>query len=81
MEAQILERFSAILAEILGADTVQLEMDTTRAEVDGWDSFNYINFIVAVELENNVKFSVSDVESFRNVGEIVTALRSLLEHG
>ena len=37
-----------------------------------WDSFNYINFIVAVEIEFGVKFKVADIESFANVGAIVT---------
>ena len=41
------------------------------------DSFNYINFIVAVEIEFGVKFKVADVESFADVGAIVTELRSI----
>jgi acyl carrier protein len=39
-----------------------------------WDSFNYINFIVAVEAEFGVKFRIADVESFPNVGAIVKTI-------
>ena len=39
--------------------------------MSNWDSFNYINFIVAVEREFGVKFKVADIESFLNVGAIV----------
>ena len=39
------------------------------ADVPNWDSFAYINFIVAVEMELGIKFSVAEVESFETVGE------------
>jgi acyl carrier protein len=38
----------------------------------------YVNFIVGVELELQIKFSVADVESFETVGDIVSEARSLL---
>jgi acyl carrier protein len=47
-------------------------MKTRREDVPNWDSFNYINFIVAVEIKFGVKFKIADVESFPNVGAIVT---------
>jgi acyl carrier protein len=46
-------------------------MNTKRDEVPNWDSFAYVNFIVAVEMEFGMKFRVADVESFQNVGAIV----------
>ena len=54
-----------------------LTMETQRQEVPNWDSFNYINFIVALEIEFGVKFKVADIESFANVGAIVTELKNL----
>jgi len=53
-------------------------MQTRREDVPNWDSFNYINFIVAVEIEFDVKFRVADIESFENVGAIVAETRDLL---
>jgi acyl carrier protein len=53
-------------------------METGRKDVPNWDSLNYINFIVAVEIELGVKFRVADVESFANVGAIVARSRALL---
>ena len=46
-------------------------METRREDIPDWDSFNYVNFIVAVEMEFGVKFKVADIESFPNVGSIV----------
>lgn len=75
---ELLESFSSTLADILGADDLALAMETERRQVPGWDSFNYINFIVALEIQYDVKFRVSDVEAFKNVGDIVNELQSML---
>ncbi len=78
-DRDILQRFSAILADLLGDDSIELTRESKRDDVPGWDSFNYINFIVAVEMEFGVKFRVSDVEAFLNVGEIADELKSLAD--
>jgi acyl carrier protein len=75
---ELLQEFSEILSSILGNDDVTLNMQTIRADVPDWDSFNYVNFIVAVETELNIRFSVSDVESFETVGDIVNETKKLL---
>jgi acyl carrier protein len=68
---EILTAFTRILRDLLLDDSIVLTMETRREDVPNWDSFNYINFIVAVEIEFGVKFKVADIESFANVGAIV----------
>lgn len=70
-EQDILTSFTRILRDLLLDDSIVLTKETRREEVPGWDSFNYINFMVAVEGEFGVKFKVADIESFENVGAIV----------
>ena len=73
-----LQLFTRLLRGILFDDSVELTMDTRREDVSNWDSFNYINFIVAVETELGVKFKVADIEAFQNVGEIVGQTREMV---
>ena len=77
-DQDLLTVFTRTLRDLLGDDSIVLAMNTRRGDVEGWDSFMYVNFIVAVELELRIKFSVSDVESFETVGDIVAEARSLL---
>lgn len=77
-EEDILAAFTRILRDLLGDDSIVLTMDTQRSDVPNWDSFMYVNFIVAAEQELKVKFSVADVESFVTVGDIVREARALL---
>jgi acyl carrier protein len=69
---EILSAFTHILRDLLPDDSIALTMETRRDDIPNWDSFNYINFIVAVETKFGVKFKIADVESFENVGAIVT---------
>jgi acyl carrier protein len=71
---ELLRSLAEILADLLGVDSVDLSMDTRREDVDGWDSLSYVNFIAVVEMRYGVKFRVSEMESFRNVGEIVHSI-------
>ena len=76
-DQEILTKFTLILRDLLLDDSIVLTMETQREEVPNWDSFNYINFIVAVEIEFGVKFKVADIESFANVGAIVAELKKM----
>jgi len=76
-DEEVLAALSRILGELIGDESLQLTMSTRRDEVNGWDSFTYINFIVALEQELGVKFGVAEIESFENVGAIVSRIRQL----
>jgi acyl carrier protein len=75
---EILDVFTRVLRDLLADDSVVLEMGTTRDEVPDWDSFKYVTFIVAVEMELGIKYRIADVESFQTVGDIVTETQALL---
>jgi acyl carrier protein len=77
-DEEILTAFTHILRDLLLDDSIVLTMETRRENIPNWDSFNYVNFIVAVEIRFGVKFKVADIESFANVGVIVTETAKML---
>jgi acyl carrier protein len=76
-DQELLAVFTRVLRDLLSDDSIELTMNTRREDVPGWDSFTYVNFIVAIEIELGVKFKVADVESFENVGAIVAATKAM----
>lgn len=76
-EDEVLTKLEAILQSLLGDASIKLAARTTRADVPGWDSFAYVNFIVAVETEFGIRFQLAEVESFETVGEIARAVVAL----
>jgi acyl carrier protein len=77
-DQDILNGLTRILRDLLSDDSIVLTMETKRDEVPNWDSFAYVNFIVAVEIEFGMKFGVAEVESFENVGAIVRRIGAIL---
>jgi acyl carrier protein len=76
---ELLQSFTQILRNLIGDDSIVLTANTSRPDVAGWDSFNYVNFVVAVEMQYGVKFRVAEVESFQTVGEIALRTLALLQ--
>ena len=77
-DPEILAIFTRLLRDLLSDETIVLAMDTERSDVPNWDSFNYVNFIAAVEIELGVRFKVADIESFETVGAIVAATQAMI---
>ncbi len=77
-DQELLNTLTRILRDLLGDDTIQLTPETRRVDVANWDSFSYVNFIVAVEMEFGVTFGVGEVEGFENVGALMRRLKALL---
>ena len=77
-EQDVLATFTRILRDLLMDDSIVLSADTHRPDVPGWDSFAYVNFIVAVEEELHIRFNVAEVESFETVGDIVASAMTRL---
>jgi acyl carrier protein len=78
-EQEILTTFTRILRDLLADDSIVLTMDMTRAAVPNWDSFIYVTFIAAAEMQLGIRFRVADVESFSTVGDIVNGALKLLK--
>jgi len=77
-QQEVLATCTRVLRDLLADDSIELTMETTRASVPNWDSFIYVTFIAALEMQLGIRFRVADVEAFATVGDIVNeALRQL----
>jgi acyl carrier protein len=78
-DQELLATFTRALRDLLADDSIELNMGTKRSDVPNWDSFSYVTFIAAIEMQLGVKFRVADVESFATVGDIVRQTKTLLK--
>lgn len=51
---------------------------TSAPDVPGWDSFNNINLMIAVEKAFGVSFRAHEIEALRNVGELLDMIERKL---
>ncbi|MCQ2539574.1 MAG: acyl carrier protein [Acetatifactor sp.] len=65
------ERVINVFREVLDDDSIVLTDETVADDVDGWDSFEHINLIVAIEEEFGFKFPMGKIVTMKNVGEMI----------
>lgn len=75
-DEQILAALTDICRQVFADDSIVMTLDTTAEDVEGWDSFNHINILVAVEMRFGIKFHTAEVEELRNVGQLVQLIRA-----
>lgn len=75
---EILAKVAASIASVLDQPNLVVTMRTTAEDVEGWDSFNHVNIVVAIESQFGIKFNAAEVEELRAVGELVNLIEKKL---
>jgi len=73
-EADIYAQLTELFREIFSDDDIVLTPETTAADIDGWDSFNHISIIVAVETKFGIKMETREIEGLNNIGTLVAVI-------
>ena len=68
---QILSELTDLFRDVFERPDLTLTRQTTAQDVEGWDSVNHINVIVAAEMHFGVKFKTAELDEMKNVGELV----------
>jgi acyl carrier protein len=77
IEKDILFRLNRVFDDIFD-DDINLQPETTAADIDGWDSLTHIRLMLAVERAFDIKFSAAQISSLKNIGELIGAIQSKL---
>jgi acyl carrier protein len=72
---EIVARLTPIFRDVFNDDALVVSEGMTAADVPSWDSLSNINMIIAVEKAFGVKFSIKDVRSLKNVGELLDLIK------
>ncbi len=51
-------------------ETIHVTDATVADDIDGWDSLEHIDLIIAVERRFGIKFTMGEVNGMKNVGEM-----------
>lgn len=71
---EIYNRLNAVFREVFDDESITVSENTTAADIEDWDSLTHIQLIAAVEHEFGVKFSMKQVSSMKNVGEMAQTI-------
>lgn len=76
---EIFQKFTDIFRDIFADESIVLSDSTSAKDIEGWDSFQQINLIVAIEDVFGLEVPLKRVEKLNNVGEMVTLIQEELE--
>jgi acyl carrier protein len=64
-----------IFRDVMDNDSIIITPATTALDIEEWDSISHIQLIVAIEKKYKIKFTAAEIQSFKNVGDLLTALQ------
>ncbi len=73
---EIYEKLTELFRDIFADDDIVIKPETTAHDIDGWESFNHISIIVAVETLFKIKMTTREIDELQNVGDIVAIIQS-----
>ena len=71
---EVYERLNAVFQDVFDDPDLQVNDETTAADVVGWDSLIHITLIDSVEEEFDVSFDMKTIVKLKNVGEMVDVI-------
>lgn len=74
----ILKRLEVIFRDIFDDENIVLTNETTANDIEDWDSLAQINLIVAIRREFKINFDLEEVSKYKNVGDMVKAIKEKL---
>lgn len=73
---KIIEEITPLFRKVLDNDSIVLKRETTANDVEEWDSLTHILVVVAIEKHFKIKFNASEIQRFKNVGEMCDSIAS-----
>lgn len=70
------EKLNEVFRDVFDDEAIVVNDATTSNDIEDWDSLEHINLIAAVEQEFGMKFSMGQVVTMKNVGEMMDIILS-----
>ena len=76
---EIYEQLNEVFRDVFDDDTIEVNDQTTSRDIEDWDSLVHINLIAAIETQFGMKFTMGQVVTMKNVGEMVDIISSQIQ--
>jgi acyl carrier protein len=70
----VIDQLNVLFEEVIDAGPVCLSDATVPTDVDGWDSLNHIQLVVAMEKHFDIRFTSEEILAWQNVGEVIDCI-------
>ncbi len=77
---EILARAAEIIRDEFDDDSLDITEDTVAADVEEWDSLAQLSIVHEVEKVFRIHFSIDEIKSFGNVGDMISCISKHMEN-
>jgi acyl carrier protein len=74
--SEILSELNLLFQKLLSNESLELKMDTTAKDVDGWDSLNHMALITEIEKHYKIRFTLKEIMKLKNVEDMCKSVQS-----
>ena len=71
---EITNKLNEVFAEVFFDDTIKISDETTANDIEAWDSLMHMTLISNVEDCFSIEFNMGEINSFKNVGEMIDSI-------
>ncbi len=73
------KEMDAVFQDIFDDENIHVQDDTTAKDIADWDSLMHVTLCVAIERRFGIKFNMDQVNTMKNVGEMMDIVLSQLK--
>lgn len=72
---EIIQQIEPIFQDVLDQPNLHLTGESNASTVEDWDSLAHISIVSSVEKQFKVKFTLAELQTLKNVGEMAELIR------
>ena len=76
--SDILDELQPIFQDVFDDESLEIFHESSGETIDGWDSLAHINLVVAIEQEFGIRFALGELETLKDVGDMVELIQTKL---
>ena len=73
---EIYTKLNEVFQDVFDDEDIVVNDETTADDIEDWDSLMHITLISAVESEFGVHFTMGEVSTMKNVGEMASIIQA-----
>lgn len=73
-----LEELTPVFRQVFDDNSIVISRNSTADDIDDWDSLTHMNLVIALELRFKIKFALGELQTLKNVGEMLDMINKKL---
>jgi acyl carrier protein len=80
-DEQILREMNVVFRDVLDLPELVIEPTMTAKDVEEWDSLSHIQIVATVEKHFKIRFTSTEIQAFKNVGDMAAGIARKVRAG